>query len=279
MKNQSLYLGCHLSNARGYAAAGRVALSIDANTFQLFTRNPRGGSVKPIDPADTQELLALCREHSFGPLVAHAPYTLNPSSVDRKVRDFAYRCLEEDLTRMEYFPNQFYNLHPGSHVGQGVSSGLSQTAKLLNEVLRADQTAIVLLETMSGAGSEIGGTFEEIAHLLSQVSLQNRIGVCLDTCHVFAAGYDVKNRLDDVLEEFDRIIGLDRLKALHLNDSLFPLGSKKDRHARIGEGFIGLDALRRIAHHEKFANLPMILETPNEPPEHGAEIRLLRETT
>lgn len=278
MERQTLYLGCHLSNAKGYAAAGRVALSIGANTFQFFTRNPRGGSAKPIDPEDARKLLDLCRENRFGTLVAHAPYTLNPSSSNEKVRDFAYRCLDEDLVRMEYFPNQVYNLHPGSHVGQGIEKGISLTAALLNEVVSAGQSTTVLLETMSGGGSEIGGTFEQIAELLSRIVRQERLGVCLDTCHVFAAGYDVRNDLDGVLEKFDRVIGLDRLYALHLNDSLFPLGSGKDRHARIGEGYIGLDAMRRIAHHEAFRGLPMILETPNEPPEHGGEIRLLRES-
>lgn len=278
MERQTLYLGCHLSNAKGYAAAGRVALSIGANTFQFFTRNPRGGSAKPIDPEDASKLLGLCRENHFGTLVAHAPYTLNPSSSNEKVRDFAYRCLGEDLIRMEYFPNQVYNLHPGSHVGQGIEKGIALTAELLNEVISAGQSTTVLLETMSGGGSEIGGTFEQIAELLSRIVRQERLGVCLDTCHVFAAGYDVRNDLDGVLEKFDRVIGLDRLYALHLNDSLFPLGSGKDRHARIGEGYIGLDAMRRIAHHEAFRSLPMILETPNEPPEHGGEIRLLRES-
>ena len=277
MEQKTLYIGCHLSNAKGYAAAGRVALSIGANTFQFFTRNPRGGSAKAIDPADADALLALCSEHAFGTLVAHAPYTLNPSSSDAKVRDFAYRCLGEDISRMEYFPNQVYNLHPGSHVGQGTQIGIAQTAALLNEVLTADQRTTVLLETMSGGGSEIGGTFEQIAELLSRIHRQDKIGVCLDTCHVFAAGYDIKNDLDGVLTAFDQVVGLTRLRALHLNDSLFDLGSHKDRHARIGEGFIGLEALRAVAHHEAFVGLPMILETPNEPPEHGDEIRLLRE--
>ena len=276
MEPKTLYLGCHLSNAKGYAQAGRVALSIGANTFQFFTRNPRGGSAKEIDPADAEALLALCREHAFGTLVAHAPYTLNPASSDAKVRDFAYRCLGEDIMRMEYFPNQVYNLHPGSHVGTGIPVGIAQTATLLNEVMSPAQSAMVLIETMSGGGSEIGGTFEQIAELLSRIHVQSRIGVCLDTCHVFAAGYDVKNDLDGVLSAFDRIVGLRYLRALHINDSLFDLGSHKDRHARIGEGFIGLEALRRIAHYEVFSGLPMILETPNEPPEHGEEMKLLR---
>ncbi len=276
MEQKTLYLGCHLSNAKGYEAAGRVALSIGANTFQFFTRNPRGGGAKAIDPADAAALIALCRENAFGTLVAHAPYTLNPSSSDAKVRDFAYRCLGEDIERMENFPNQVYNLHPGSHVGQGVPEGIRRTVALLNELLTSRQTATVLLETMSGGGSEIGGTFEQIAELLSGVARQDKIGVCFDTCHVFAAGYDVRNDLDGVLSAFDRVVGLKRLRALHLNDSLFGLGCGKDRHARIGEGFIGLDALRAITHHEAFSGLPIILETPNEPPGHGEEIRLLR---
>lgn len=276
MKPVTLYLGCHLSNAKGYAAAGRVALSIGANTFQFFTRNPRGGGAKAIDPADAAALNTLCRDNLFGTLVAHAPYTLNPCSADAKVRDFAYRCFAEDLARMEAFPNQVYNFHPGSHTGQGIDEGIRLTAELLNDVLTKEQSTTVLIETMSGGGSEIGGRFEQIADLLSRIRLQEKIGVCLDTCHIFAAGYDVKNDLEGVLAQFDHIIGLKRLRALHLNDSLFDLGCGKDRHARIGEGFIGLEAMRTLAHHPVFAGLPMILETPNEPKEHGDEIKLLR---
>jgi len=277
MHQQTLFLGCHLSNAKGYAAAGRVALSIGANTFQFFTRNPRGGGAKAIDPDDAAALNALCRENNFGTLVAHAPYTLNPCSADAKVRDFAYRCFSEDIARMEAFPNQVYNFHPGSHTGQGIDVGIRLTGELLNDVLQRDQSTTVLIETMSGGGSEIGGRFEQIAELLSRVNRQDKIGVCLDTCHVFAAGYDVRNDFDGVLTQFDKIVGLRWLRALHLNDSLFDLGCGKDRHARIGEGFIGLEAMKRIAHHPAFAGMPMILETPNEPPEHGDEIRLLRE--
>lgn len=276
MKKNDLFLGCHLSAAKGYFPMGQVALSIGANTFQFFTRNPRGGGMKAIDPDDANALNRLCRENDFGTLLAHAPYTFNPSSSDPKVRDFAFRCLGEDLERMEYFPNQLYNLHPGSHVGQGVETGIAQAAALLNAILSAGQSTTVLLETMSGHGSEIGGTFEQIAELIGRIARQDQIGVCLDTCHVFAAGYDVKNDLDGVVGEFDRIVGLRQLKALHLNDSLFDLGSKKDRHARVGEGYIGLDAMRRIVYHEAFCGLPMILETPNEPEAHGGEIRLLR---
>ena len=276
MEQSTLYLGCHLSNAKGYATAGRVALSIGANTFQFFTRNPRGGGAKAIDPEDAEALNVLCRENRFGMLVAHAPYTLNPCSADAKVRDFAYRCLGEDIARMEYFPNQVYNMHPGSHVGQGIAAGIRLTVSLINEILTPEQSTTVLFETMSGGGSEIGGRFEQIAELISGTARQDKIGVCLDTCHIFAAGYDIRNDLDGVLEAFDKIVGLRWLKALHLNDSLFDLGCGKDRHARIGEGFIGLDAMRKIAHHEVFRGLPMILETPNEPPEHGDEINLLR---
>lgn len=276
MNDHKLFLGCHLSNAKGYEAAGKTALSIGANTFQFFTRNPRGGNAKAIDPNDAAALNRLCFENSFGTLVAHAPYTLNPSSSDARVRDFAYRCLAEDLARMENFPGQVYNIHPGSHVGQGIKNGILQTAQLLNDVMHKDQTTTLLLETMSGHGSEIGGTFEQIAELLSRIECKDKIGVCLDTCHVFSAGYDIRSDLDGVIAEFDRVIGLIRLKALHINDSMFDLGSRKDRHARIGEGFIGLDAMRRIAHHEAFAGLPMILETPNEPAGHGEEIRLLQ---
>jgi len=276
MSEQPLFLGCHLSNAKGYEAAGRVALSIGANTFQFFTRNPRGGGAKAIDPADATALNTLCRENHFGTLVAHAPYTLNPCSADAKVRDFAYRCFSEDIARMEAFPNQVYNFHPGSHTGQGIETGIRLTAELLNDVLQPNQSTTVLIETMSGGGSEIGGMFEQIADLLGRIRRQDKMGVCLDTCHVFAAGYDVKNDFDGVLTRFDKIVGLQWLRALHLNDSLFDLGFGKDRHARIGEGFIGLEAMKRIAHHPAFAGLPMILETPNEPPEHGDEIRLLR---
>lgn len=276
MEPGTLYLGCHLSNAKGYAAAGRVALSIGANTFQFFTRNPRGGGAKAIDPADAAALNTLCRDNHFGTLVAHAPYTLNPCSADAKVRDFAYRCFSEDLARMEAFPNQVYNFHPGSHTGQGIDEGIRLTAELLNDVLTKEQSTTVLIETMSGGGSEIGGRFEQIADLLSRIRLQEKVGVCLDTCHIFAAGYDVKNDLEGVLAQFDHIIGLKRLRALHLNDSMFDLGCGKDRHARIGEGFIGLEAMRTLAHHPVFAGLPMILETPNEPKEHGDEIKLLR---
>ena len=276
MSERTLYLGCHLSAAKGWRAMGETALAIGANTFQFFTRNPRGGAMKALDENDANTLLALCREHAFGTLVAHAPYTFNPSSGEPKTRDFAYRCLTEDLARMEAFPGSVYNFHPGSHVGQGADEGIRRTAELLNDVLTPAQTTAVLIETMSGHGSEIGGTFEQVAELLSRIRRTDKLGVCIDTCHLFAAGYDVKDDLDGVLAAFDRAVGLQWLRALHVNDSLFPLGSKKDRHARVGEGFIGLEALKRIVRHEALTGLPMILETPNEPEQHGDEIRLLR---
>lgn len=276
MPEQTLYIGCHLSAAKGWRAMGETALAIGANTFQFFTRNPRGGAMKPLDVDDANALLALCRDQAFGTLVAHAPYTLNPSTGEPKTRDFAFRCFSEDLARMEALPGNVYNFHPGSHVGQGAAEGIRLTAELLNEVLASAQTTTVLIETMSGHGSEIGGAFEQVAELIARVRRADKLGVCIDTCHLFAAGYDVKDGLDGVLSDFDRIVGLKRLGALHVNDSLYPLGSKKDRHARVGEGYIGLDALKRIVRHEAFKGLPMILETPNEPAQHGDEIRLLR---
>ena len=272
-----MLIGCHLSSAKGYLAMGRDALHIGANTFQFFTRNPRGGAAKAVDPSDAAALMRLCAENGFGPLVAHAPYTLNACAQKESVREFARLCMADDLTRMEVTPHSLYNFHPGSHVGQGAEAGVALTCALLNDLLTEEQTATVLFETMAGQGSEIGATFEQIAALLDGVRLKSHVGVCLDTCHVFAAGYDVRDDLDGVLTAFDRIVGLSNLKALHLNDSLFPLGQHRDRHARIGEGEIGLAAMRRIARHEVLTGLPMILETPNELPGYAAEIRLLRE--
>lgn len=271
-----MFLGCHLSSAHGFAAMGADACSIGANTFAFFTRNPRGGRAKAIDPDDATALRSLLASNHFGPLVAHAPYTLNACAADPKIRNFAELCLSEDLARMEVLPGNCYNFHPGSHVGQGISAGIARTAELLNLLLKPEQTTTVLIETMAGQGSEIGGTFEQVSEILQQISLQEKIGVCLDTCHVFAAGYDVKNSFDGVLTEFDRIVGLRFLKAIHLNDSMMPFGQHRDRHARIGEGEIGLEALNRIAHHPALCNLPFILETPNELPGYAEEIRLLR---
>ena len=259
---------------------GREALKINANTFQFFTRNPRGGSAKSIDAGDAARLMELTRQYSFGPLVAHAPYTLNPCSKDQKTRDFAYMAMADDLARMEYLPGNYYNFHPGSHVGQGAEKGIELIAQLLNDILKPDMQTTVLLETMAGKGSEIGGRFEELAAIraLLRPELQGKVGVCLDTCHVHDGGYDIVNDLDGVLAEFDRIVGLTHLKALHINDSLNPCGAHKDRHAKIGEGHIGTDAMVRIIRHPKLAGLPCILETPQESLEgYGNEIAMLRQ--
>lgn len=280
MGKSDRFVGCHLSAAKGYLAMGEEALRLGANTFQFFTRNPRGGRAREADPADAEKLRALCRERAFGTLVAHAPYTLNASAPDGKTRDFARMCLAEDIARLEaLLPGTLYNLHPGSHVGQGEEIGIERTAALLNELLRPEQGTIVLLETMAGQGSEIGATFEQLAALLSRVTLADRVGVCLDTCHVYAAGYDIKGDLDGVLTAFDRTVGLCRLCALHINDSMFGCGEHRDRHVRVGEGTIGTEALFRIASHEALRGLPMILETPNEPDGYAREIRLLRGET
>lgn len=255
---------------------GREALGIGANTFAFFTRNPRGGKAKEIDPEDADALLSMMREHGFGTLVAHAPYTLNCCAADEKVREFAHLCMREDLARMEFTPEQYYNFHPGSHVGQGLEKGIEKTADLLNSILTESQSTIVLIETMSGQGSEIGSTFEQIRELVDRITCREKIGVCLDTCHVFAAGYDIRDA-DAVLAEFDRKIGLHFLRAVHLNDSMQPLGSHRDRHARIGEGEIGTEALCRFVRHPVIRELPLILETPNELDGYAKEIRMLRE--
>ena len=274
-----LNIGCHLSSSKGFEHMGREALKINANTFQFFTRNPRGGSAKSIDPDDAARLMELTREHSFGPLVAHAPYTLNPCSKDQKTRDFAYMAMADDLARMEYLPGNYYNFHPGSHVGQGTEKGIELIAQLLNDILKPEMQTTVLLETMAGKGSEIGGRFEELAAIRALLGpeLQAKVGVCLDTCHVHDGGYDIVNDLDGVLAEFDRIVGLAHLKALHINDSLNPCGAHKDRHAKIGEGHIGTEAMVRIIRHPKLAGLPCILETPQENlAGYGEEIAMLK---
>lgn len=274
-----LKIGCHLTSSKGYENMGRQALSIDANTFQFFTRNPRGGSAKSIDPEDVSRLLAIAGAGDFGPLVAHAPYTLNPCSKEKKTRDFAYMAMADDLARMEYLPGNYYNFHPGSHVGQGVEIGIALIAKLLNDILRPDQSTTVLLETMAGKGSEIGGRFEELAAIRQAVKpeLRHKVGVCLDTCHVHDGGYDIIDDLDGVLKEFDAVIGLENLKALHINDSLNPRGAHKDRHAKIGEGHIGTQAIGRVISHPALQGLPCILETPQEDlAGYGEEIKMLR---
>ena len=283
-----LHIGCHLSIAKGYAAMGATACSIGADTFAFFTRNPRGGSVRAIDEADVARLRALLDERAFAPLVAHAPYTYNPCSAKERAREFAREAMREDLERMELLPGMFYNFHPGAHVGQGTERGIELIAETLCEVMFEGQRTRVLLETMAGKGTEVGGRFEELRAIIDAVGaarpeLAGRLGVCLDTCHVHDAGYDIVHDLDGVLDEFDRVVGLERLHAVHLNDSKNPCGARKDRHARIGEGYLGSEELsgglavfERIVRHPALRDLPFILETPNELPGYAAEISLLR---
>ena len=271
------YIGCHLSASDGFLAMGKAALSIGANTFQFFTRNPRGSKAKAIDPADVAAFLALAAENGFGTLVAHAPYTINPCSKDERTREFARMTLADDLKRMEHIPGNVYNFHPGSHTGQGIETGIGQIAETLNAILTPDIRTTVLLETMSGKGSEVGSRFEELREIIDRVELSDKLGVCLDTCHVSDAGYDIADDPDGVLAEFDRVIGLDRLRAVHVNDSLNPRGSHKDRHARIGEGCLGAEALGRVVRHPALQGLPFVLETPNELPGYAREIALLKE--
>lgn len=272
-----LNIGCHLSSSKGFLAMGKTALSIDANTFQFFTRNPRGGKAKAVNPEDAAALVKLCQENNFAKLLAHAPYTMNPCAADEGLRYFARNVMEGDLAMLEYVPGNLYNFHPGSHVKQGVEIGIEKISTMLNEVLHKDLHTTVLLETMAGKGSEVGCTFEELRAILDKVRLNEKMGVCLDTCHIFDGGYDIVNDLDGVLEWFDKIIGLERLQAIHLNDTLNVLGSHKDRHACIGAGSIGLEAMTRIINHPALRNLPFYLETPNELPGYAAEIKLLRE--
>ena len=271
-----LHIGCHLSSSDGFLAMGNTALSIEADTFQFFTRNPRGSKAKAIDEADAKALLELMEIHNFPVILAHAPYTLNPCSATEKTREFARLTMEDDLKRMEYTPGQLYNFHPGSHTGQGAEKGIEEIAALLNELLKPEQTTTVLLETMAGKGSEVGRTFEELAEILKKVKLQDKMGVCLDTCHIWDGGYDIVNDLEGVVEQFDRIIGLDRLKAIHLNDSLNGCGSHKDRHACIGAGKIGLEALTGVINHPRLKHMPFFLETPNDLEGYKKEIALLR---
>lgn len=272
-----LILGCHLSSSKGFLALGRNALHIGANTFQFFTRNPRGSKAKPLDLPDAQALRTLMAAHGFGPVLAHAPYTLNACSADARVREFALETMADDLSRMEALPGNFYNLHPGSHVGQGAEAGISLIANTLNQILWPEQATTVLLETMAGKGSEVGRTFEELAAILDKVRLNEKVAVCLDTCHVWDGGYDIVNDLDGVLTQFDKTVGLSRLRAVHINDSMNPLGAHKDRHAKIGEGHIGFEAFRRIINHPALRELPFILETPNDDAGWAREIAMLRE--
>ena len=270
------YIGCHLSCSKGFTAMERDAERIGATTFQFFTRNPRGSSVKALDLEDIRDFLKRKEEKGLGTLVAHAPYTLNACSADEKVREFARNTMADDLERLEHTPGNVYNFHPGSHVKQGTETGIRLIAETLNAILKPEQSTIVLLETMAGKGSEVGSRFEELREILDRVELSEKMGVCLDTCHVWDGGYDIAGDLDGVLTEFDRIVGLSRLKAVHLNDSMNPLGARKDRHARIGEGHIGLDALVRVVNHPALRELPFCLETPNDLEGYKREIGLLR---
>ena len=266
-----LRIGCHLSSSKGYEAMAKDAMKIKANTFQFFTRNPRGGNAKAIDPQDVARFQATANTQDITPILAHAPYTLNAC-------DFAKRTMTDDLARMEYTPGNMYNFHPGSHVKQGVEVGITYIAQMLNEILTPDQTTTVLLETMAGKGSEVGGRFEELREILDRVELNQKMGVCLDTCHVWDGGYDIANHLDEVLDEFDRIIGLSRLKAIHLNNTQNPLGAHKDRHATLTTGHIPLEALIRIINHPALRKLPYYLETPNDLDGYAAEIALMRDS-
>lgn len=273
-----VYLGCHLTSSKGYVNMAKEAVSIDADTLQFFTRNPRGGKAKEINPEDVKRYLELAETNKFGKVVAHAPYTLNPCSKEQKTREFAHMVMTDDLERMEYIPGNYYNFHPGSHVGQGVDAGIDMISEMLNDIMRPEQTTTVLLETMAGKGSEIGRSFEELKRIIDKVSLKDKIGVCLDTCHVHDAGYDIVNDFDGVLSEFDEIIGLKYLKALHINDSKNPMGARKDRHNIIGAGYIGKDAFAKILNHPKIQGLPCVLETPQESlAGYGEEIKMLRE--
>lgn len=270
-------IGCHLSVSKGYEAMGKDALKIGANTFQFFTRNPRGSKAKEIDEKDTEALLKIMKENNFGPILGHAPYTLNICSDNESTKEFALQVMEDDLKRMEYTPNNLYNFHPGSHVKQGTEAGIKIITETLNKILKKDQTTIVLLETMAGKGTEIGSSFEELRQILDGVVLKEKMGVCLDTCHVYDAGYDIVNDLDGVLNKFDEIIGLDKLYAIHLNDSKNPFNSHKDRHETIGEGTLGLETIVKIINHPKLRHLPFYLETPNELEGHAIEIKILKE--
>ena len=271
-----LNIGCHLSASKGYLHMGREAAAIGANTFQFFTRNPRGGSAKKIDPADVAAFLAFAEENDFCGILAHAPYTLNACSADENTRRFAFEAMSDDLRRMEYTPGQMYNFHPGSHVRQGVQKGIELICELLNRVLKKEQTTTVLLETMAGKGSEIGSRFEELKAIIDGTMLADKLGVCFDTCHVFDAGYDIVKDLDGVLTQFDKVIGLNRLKAVHINDTMNPFSQHKDRHQKIGQGYIGVDAFSQIINHPALRKLPFYLETPNELEGYQAEIALLK---
>lgn len=278
MSNTDVFkVGCHLSSSNGYFAMGKTALEIGANTFQFFTRNPRGGAAKPISQKDIDAYLKLAEENDIGPIVAHAPYTLNACAADERIRDFAFEVMSDDLKRLEYTPNSYYNFHPGSHVQQGIEKGIELICDLLNRILSPEQSTLVLLETMAGKGSEIGRSFEELRTIIDNVELSQQLGVCLDTCHIWDGGYDIVSDLDGVIAEFDNVIGLNRLKAIHLNGSLNTLAAHKDRHAKLGEGQLPLDAIARVINHPKLRQLPFLLETPNELDGYAKEIALLKQ--
>lgn len=277
MKNMSLKIGCHLSSSKGYLAMGKMIISLGGNTFQYFTRNPRGGSVKTVDYNDIKKFNDFAKENNIDYIIAHAPYTMNLASSDEKVRDFGYRVIKEDLETLEHIDKVYYNFHPGSHVGQGIEMGIDLIADILNKVIFPNQKTLVLLETMAGKGSEIGSNFNEIKSIINKVEHKEKIGVLLDTCHVNDEGYDIVNHLDEVLKEFDEIIGINLLKAIHLNDSKNPRGSHKDRHEKIGLGTIGLEALTKIINHPLLRDLPFVLETPNDNDGYKEEIKLLKE--
>lgn len=274
-----LNIGYHVSSSRGYLAMGQECTAVGGNVFAFFTRNPRGGKAKDIVQSDVDKFLLYKEEHKIGSLVAHAPYTMNPCAAKENLREFAHEIMSDDLRRLEYTPNNFYNLHPGSHVGQGTEVATRLISDLLNKVITSQQTTTVLLETMSGKGTEMGRTFQELQDIIEQVEQKDHIGVCLDTCHVYSAGYDIVNDLDGVLKEFDKVIGIDRLKAIHLNDSMMPFASNKDRHAKIGEGSIGIEVFGSIVNHPWLRYLPFILETPNDSSGYAREIAMLRDMT
>ena len=269
-------IGSHLSTSKGFYQMGKTALDMKANTFQFFSRNPRGGAAKKIDPEDARKLNELLAENEFGPILAHAPYTLNPASAKDHVREFARMAMEDDLERMENFPGNLYNFHPGSHVGLGVDEGIKEIVSLLNDIMTEDQSTIVLLEAMSGKGTEIGRNFEELARIIDGVELKDKIGVCIDTCHIWEGGYNIKDDLDGVLEEFDKLIGVDKIKAIHLNDSKNPMGAHKDRHEKIGQGYLGEETFKKIINHPDLKDLGFYLETPNEIEGYAEEISLLK---
>lgn len=270
-------IGCHLSSSKGYQSMANNAIKINANTFQFFTRNPRGGNAKAINEKDIEKFLLIVENKDICPILAHAPYTLNACSADPHLREFARTTMADDLARMEYTPGNMYNFHPGCHIKQGVSVGISYIAQMLNEIIMPEHTTTVLLETMAGKGSEIGSTFQELKQIVDMIELSDHIGICLDTCHVWDGGYDIANHLEDVLDEFDKIIGLNRLKAIHLNDSQNPLGAHKDRHAKLGEGYIGINTFKQIVRHPILCKLPFYLETPNDLDGYAKEISMMRE--